>query len=184
MRYLQLIENNDTLYHGDNFGTTSLDPKWMLHNDSNNQVGVGIYFSPDINVAKTYEPKISSISRQGLKIVESRQLAIDHIDLNQAAKFTKALNDANEDFWYVYSDYGIEVAEPEDVEDYHHVQLQEMMLREEIRNWQLEMAERSDNINVYVNAWNQLFDIDGLYETDSQFYSIINTNVQVTPVNF
>jgi hypothetical protein len=84
----------------------------------------------------------------------------------------------------VYSDYGIEVAEPEDVEDYHHVQLQEMMLREEIRNWQLEMAERSDNINVYVNAWNQLFDIDGLYETDSQFYSIINTNVQVTPVNF
>jgi hypothetical protein len=59
-----------------------------------------------------------------------------------------------------------------------------MMLREEIRNWQLEMAERSDNINVYVNAWNQLFDIDGLYETDSQFYSIINTNVQVTPVNF
>jgi hypothetical protein len=111
MRYLQLIENNDTLYHGDNFGTTSLDPKWMLHNDSNNQVGVGIYFSPDINVAKTYGPKISSISRQGLKIVESRQLAIDHIDLNQAAKFTKALNDANEDFWYVYSDYGIEVAE-------------------------------------------------------------------------
>lgn len=184
MRYIQLIESANTLYHGDHFGTTQLDPNWMFHSDSNNQEGIGIYFSPDINVAKTYGPKISSISRQGLKIVESRSIAVDYINLAQAARFTEILNNANEDFWYVYSDYGIEVAEPEDVEDHHHMQLQEMMLREEIRNWQIEMAQLSDNIDVYVKAWNQIFDIDGLYENESQFYSIINTEVKVTPVNF
>lgn len=184
MRFIQLIENDDILYHGDNVGTTFLDPKWMFRTDSNNQEGIGIYFSPDINVAETYGSKISSISKQGLRIVESRQLAVDYIDIAQAAKFTKALNDSSEDFWYVYSDYGIEVAEPEDVQDHHHIELQQKMLNEEIRNWQIEMAQLSEDINVYVSAWNKFFNIDGLYETESQFYSIINTHVQVTPVNF
>lgn len=30
-----------TVYHGDNFGTAKIDPKWMLHADSNNQEGAG-----------------------------------------------------------------------------------------------------------------------------------------------
>lgn len=33
--------NNISVYHGDDFNTTKLDPKWMLHKDSNNQEGVG-----------------------------------------------------------------------------------------------------------------------------------------------
>lgn len=184
MNYLQLIENNDTLYHGDDFGTTSINPKWMYHDSSNNQEGIGIYFSPDINVARSYGKKISSISKSGLKIFDARRPAVDAVSLNQAARLTEELNRTNEDFWYIYSDYGIEVAEPEDVENHHHFQLQEMMMNEQIRNWQIEMAQNAVNIEIFVRAWNKHIKIDGLFENESQFYSIINTSVKVTPVNF
>ena len=60
------------LYHGDNFGTKNLSIELMMHEQSNNKEGVGIYFSPDIDVAHTYGNKISSIKTRGLKIVNSR----------------------------------------------------------------------------------------------------------------
>lgn len=183
MRYHQLCESNTTLYHGDNVGTTVLQSKWMLHGESNNQEGVGIYFSPDIKAAESYGSKISSIDISGLKIKKSRDLVVDNISRNNGAKLIQHLSNNSEDFWYVYSDYGIEVAEPTDVRPHHAAQLFDKMKMSEIRNWQIELVQASD-VNLFVTGWNKYIKIDGIYETDSKFYAIINTNIVATPVNF
>jgi hypothetical protein len=182
MRINQLTESNKVLYHGDDFGTTKLLPEWMMHSGSNNQEGVGIYFTPDIEVAKTYGNKISSISTENLRIVDSRASLGKAIRKPNAINLMKYLNEVNEDFWYKISDY-IEVTGPEDVEDYHFNILYDMMKTQEIRNWQLEMSQASSTIDL-VTGWNKYIPIDGLYERVSKFYSIINTNVDVKPVNF
>lgn len=184
MRFSQITEDRNIVYHGDNVGTTRLDPKWMFHDNSNNQEGVGIYFSPDINAAEAYGPKICSISLDGLIILPSRSIVDDHINKNNAAQFIRRLNEIDDDFWYIYTDYGIMVTEPEEIEDYHHMVLVESMQFQEFRNWQIELAEYCGNIVQYVRAWNQYIGIDGLYEENSGFYSIIATDIVVTPINF
>ena len=183
MRYQQLFESNTTLYHGDNVGTTALNSQWMMHGESNNQEGVGIYFTPDINAAKTYGTKISSIDISGLKIKKSRDLVVDVISRAAGTKLIRHLSKTSEDFWYLLTDYGIELAEPTDMMDYHMTELFDMMKMNEIRNWQLELALASD-VNAFVAGWNKFIKIDGIYETDTKFYAIINTDITATPVNF
>lgn len=170
------------LYHGDNIGTTSLDISWMMHDNSNNQEGVGIYFSPDINVAKSYGSKISQISTRGLKFINSRYPLRKAFGQFGAIRLMKYLNNVNPEFWYLISDYA-EVSGPEDVRDYHFLKTYEMMKDEEIRNWQIELAQAS-SVKDFVEGWNKYVPIDGLYDTVSNFYSIINPNVIVKPVNF
>lgn len=181
MRISQLTENK-VLYHGDNFGTTKLDPKWMMHDESNNQEGIGIYFSPDINVAKSYGNKISKISADNLRIVNSRMPVKNAIKTKDAVNLLKYIFDNDEDFWYKISDY-IEVTGPEDVDDYHFQTLYKMMKDQEIRNWQSEIAMATD-ITVFVTGWNKYIPIDGLYEEQTKHHSIINTNIKAYPVNF
>ena len=176
---------NTVLYHGDNFGTVSLNPKLMMHGDSNNQEGIGIYFSPDKSVAEGYGSKISKIELtpdQMKRIRNARDIAEDIISQESGLKLLKQLN-THEEFWYLLTDYGIEVMEQDDVEEHHLLQLFNMMAREEIRNFQIELAEASD-IQLFVNAWNTHIGIVGLYEEVSKFYSIIDTTIRVTPVNF
>lgn len=184
MRASQLFENEFILYHGDHFGTTEITAKWMMYDKSNNQEGIGIYFSPDIEVAKTYGPKISAIDASELTIVPSRKIAADVVDFNEAVDLVAKLNQMSEDFWYIYSDYGIEVANPEDVETYHHADLCRHMLNEEVRNWQIELAQAADSIEIFVQAWAMTMSIDGLFDEVQKFYSIIQTDIPVTPINF
>jgi len=185
MRVSDLFENdsNDILYHGDNIGTTKLQAQWMLHGESNNQEGVGIYFSPDIEIAYSYGDKVSSISKTGLKIVNSRRPVDKVINDRTAIKLLQYLNIHDSDFWYMLTDYGIEVSSQNQVQTSHLTQLHNMMKQEEIRNWQIELTQATDVITV-VNGWNQIIKIDALFETDTQFYAVINTNIVATPVNF
>jgi hypothetical protein len=189
MRINQLTESNEVLYHGDDYGTTALTPQWMMHGErftnkrSNNQEGVGIYFTPEIEVAKTYGSKISQISTEGLKVVNSRMSVKNAVKKSDALKLLNYLNENNENFWYLITDYNIEITGPEDVEPYHLQMLFNAMKDQEIRNWQIELADASSVIDL-VTGWNKFIPIDGLYESVSKFYSIINTNVKVTPVNF
>ena len=170
------------LYHGDNFGTTKLDINWMMHNTSNNQEGVGIYFSPDIEVAKTYGSKISKISTRGLKFVNSRSPVSKVVPEFAAIRLMKYLNKVNDEFWYLISDY-VEVSGPEDIRDYHFSEVYRAMKSEEVRNWQIELAQAS-SVKDLVEGWNKYSSIDGLYEPVSNFYSIIDYNVVAVPVNF
>lgn len=182
MRISQLTENK-VLYHGDNFGTTQLTPKWMMHDESNNQEGIGIYFSPDINIAKSYGNKISKISADNLRIVNSRMPFGNAIKKRDAVNLMKYIFNNDEDFWYkLISDY-IQVPDPEDVDEYHFEMLYDIMKDQEIRNWQIEIAKATDITN-FVTGWNKYIPIDGLYEPTTRHHSIINTSIKVERVNF
>lgn len=168
------------VFHGGDHVLATLDPKWMLHDESNNQEGVGIYFSPDISVAQRYGPKISYTDIAGLKIVSSRDDAGKHLTDEQVINMFKFILSNDEDFWYKISDY-VEVAEPDDVEDHHLAVVWDMMKPQELRNWQSEICMATSN-ETFVAAWNKFTGIDGTYETDTQFYAIINPNVKVIPI--
>lgn len=186
MRYNQLIENNNTekfLYHGDNFETKKLDPKWMMHDDSRNAVGVGIYFTPDIEHTKVYGNKISKISMNGLKLINGFTPIGKIINQSTFVKFLETLNKTNEGIYYLITDYGIEVSDQSDIRPHHFLKLYNFMKPQEIRDWQIELAQATSTID-FVTAWNNIIKIDGLYDPATNYYAIINTNIPVTPVNF
>jgi hypothetical protein len=187
MRYQQLIETKNILYHGDNVGTTDLHAKWMMHGESNNQEGIGIYFTPSIKAAQTYGKKVSSIDITGLNIKDSRGLVADIIPARDAIMLLRYLHQqdkTNDDgMWYMMTDYGIQASEPTEVEDHHFSELHHAMKMSQIRNWQIELAQASDAVS-FVTGWNKYIGIDGIYEVESKFYAIINTNITSTPVNF
>lgn len=182
-----LVESRPmTLFHGDDFGTTFLDPKWMLHSGSRNQEGVGIYFSPDVEVALQYGEKVSYIelsSEQRAKIVDSRAHLLDVLDSETCVGIFKALMDHSENFWYIFSDYGIEVAEPTDVDDWTFASLYEAMLYEEVRNFQITLCEYA-GVESFVRAWNETTNIIGTHEKTSNFYAIIDTTIEAKPFNW
>ena len=187
MRYYQLIESKNVLYHGDNFGTTDLQAKWMLHGDSNNQEGVGIYFTPSFDVAQSYGEKVTAIDITGLNIKDSRGIVEDIVPDRDAIMLLKYLHEHDHkndnSLWYMMTDYNIMVFEPSEVEDHHLVELHQKMKGTEIRNWQIELTQASDVVT-FVTGWNKYIGIDGLYERESKFYAIINTSITSTPVNF
>lgn len=188
MRFLDLIEDeNLVLYHGDDYGTTTLDPKWMIHDESNNQEGVGIYFTPNIDDARGYGPKISSLTLtpyQQQHLVDSRSLTSDHINPEMGLKLLMTIHQNDEDFWYAVSDYSYgAVTEPEDVDEHHLADMFHIMSTQEIRNFQSELATHSSG-PVLIAAWNAIVPIIGMWEEKTQYYSIINTKLVATPVNF
>lgn len=170
------------VYHGDNFGTTVLQPKYMMHSASNNQEGVGIYFTPDINVALTYGPKISKISIANLNIKNSRATVKNTIPKANALKLLQYLHTVNNEFWYHISDYA-EVSDRNMVRNQHFNTMLASAGEQELRNWQIELAQASTPTDL-ISGWNKYIKISGLYEPVSQFYSIIDTSVVATPVNW
>jgi hypothetical protein len=182
MRLLEI--DGLTLYHGDDFGTTRIEPKLMFHG-GNNQEGVGIYFSPDIKAAKGYGSKIIKLvltKAQRKRIVPARDSTADHISPKAGFNLLKYIHQNDDEFWYLISNY-MEVTEPEDVNAFHLRQLFKMMAPSEIRNFQIEVCQGT-NVELFVKAWNATVPINGLHEIGSDFYSIINPEFSVTPVNF
>lgn len=171
------------LYHGDDFETTKLDPKWMMHDDSRNAVGVGIYFTPDMEHTKLYGNNISKISMNGLKLVNGFTPIEKIINQSTFVKFLETLNKTNEGIWYLITDYGIEVQDQREIRRHHFLKLYNFMKSQEIRDWQIELAQATSIID-FVTAWNNIIKIDGLYNPETNYYAIINTNIPVTPVNF
>ena len=176
-----------TLFHGDDYGTTVLSPQWMHHEDSNNQEGVGIYFSPDINTAHRYGShviKIELTPEQVSKIADSRQHAEKFISDEQGVALMQLLyQGADEEMWYLMTDYGMMISEPEDVEEFHVEQLWYQMKSVPVRNFQLELTH-AVGPTVFVAAWNRAIPLIGTYDPELQFYAIIDTSIKPTPVNF
>ena len=174
------------LYHGDDHGTTDLIPHWMYHDDANAQEGVGIYFTPNLEAAKGYGSKISSITLSGTqrsRIAPSRARTSDYINQQQGTALITEIGKAHEDLWYLMTDYGIPITEPEEVEDYHYNDLFHAMAGNELRGFQIALASETST-TAFVAAWNKYVPILGLYEEESQFYSIINTGITAKPENF
>ncbi len=103
--YINLNEAKITLYHGDNYGTYFINAK--RSNWGNMQEGPGIYFTPDINVARQYGTKIISIEADPKTFLNSRKTVKQEKTLdNNLYKMLKDLwKFDNESMFYLISDY-------------------------------------------------------------------------------
>lgn len=175
-----------TIYHGDNFGTAKIDPKWMLHADSNNQEGVGIYFGTLLETAEAYGKHIVKAEINHKKFIDSRA-NVSKLNKASVVKLLQELHNIdNEPLWYLLTDYGFEVYEPEDVQDYHLEKLYDKMKSTQIRWFQIELAQKFGTEN-FVKAWNKYIKIDGTFQvqdksTNNIWYAIINTDIKLTKI--
>jgi len=169
-----------TIYHGDNFGTRRLEPNRM--NSGNNQEGIGVYFTKDISVARDYGSKVVSLDIDQSKFLPSREHLGYFLQENEVVKFLSILIEESEDFWYLLSDYGIEVSEPEEVETYHLRQLYAMMKDGQIRNFQTEIADQLDDMDLFLKAWKECFKWQGTYNEDLGWYAVIWSDNQINEV--
>ena len=182
MKAIELFESRMiTVYHGDDFNTTSLDPKLM--NNGNNQEGIGIYFSDQLSTAQAYGKNIIeaqvNIKRllpartQATKIGERkiRNILMDMWKLDPEAMF------------YFVSDWEM-VQEVDDVEEYHIHAVANNLVNYELRNFQITMAE-TFNVSDFVESWVKHTNIDGLYHShndEERWFAIINPHITVFPL--
>jgi hypothetical protein len=170
-------------YHGDDHGTKAITAKnmWL---GGYSQEGIGIYFGPK-EIAEGYGKYISGAEVNPERYIESRSIAIDTLGYDNIHRILQALHAADpENMYYLVTDYGFDVGEIEDVEDFNIESMVEILGNNEIRNFQIELVQRFD-IQKFVDIWNQeVPEIHGLKHTELDFYIVINYNVKVKPLNF
>ena len=169
-----------TIYHGDNYGTKKLDPKLM--NNGNNQEGIGVYFGT-LEVAKNYGKNIVSVTVNKKRFWGSRNLMSKHTNNNNVLHLFEILHAIdNEPLYYMITDWGIDVSEPEDVTSEYLMELAKKMITDEVRNFQITMAQAFGVVD-FVDAWNKVFSNNlGTYNKDLDFYAIINPKVKLTKI--
>lgn len=172
-----------TIYHGDNHGTKHLIPKLM--NNGNNQEGIGIYFSNNIETAFAYGKKVVSLEIDEKKFIPARDMVKKHLNRNKLANLLKGLYESNpEAFFYYVSDY-IEVHDIDDVEQFHIEEMSKRAGNEQVRNFQIDMAEKF-GVDVFVQLWNKEFkNIHGTYNRNSNteiWYGVINDSLKLKEV--
>lgn len=178
-----LNENNNiiTVYHGDNYGTSKLQPSLM--NNGTNQEGIGIYFSNSIETAQSYGKYIIKTTINLNKFINSRK-QVSKLGLNNIKPLLHFLWEHNpEDMFYYISDW-MEVIEPSDVTAEHINILSSKLLSDEIRNFQITLAQ-TFGVEIFVHAWNKFIKFDGTYidHVNSElWFAIINTSIPVYPI--
>ena len=178
--YINEASSMVRIYHGDNYGTTKIDPKMMMSDKSNNQEGVGIYFGT-LDVAKDYGKDIITAKVNKKRFWGSRNSLSKHTNYRFILSLFKRLFEIDkEPLYYMVTDWGMEVSEPEDVTWKELRDLAQNMMDEEVRNFQISMAQEY-GVEVFVKAWNRVFsDNLGTYNKENDFYAIINPKVKVT----
>ena len=171
------------IYHGDNFGTTKLDPKKM--NMGNNQEGIGIYFASKLSFAEFYGKKLISIDIDPKNFIDSRSTVKKEIPLNKLIKIYLDLwKSDNEAMYYMVTDWGVELSEPEDVTEEHVKALVKTQAGNEVRNLQIELVEAFD-VETFVESWNKhLPNIHGTIQNNEGIWCVINTKYKVNKVNW
>ena len=185
MNFKQFLnESKIKVYHGDNHDTKRLDPKLM--NNGNNQEGIGIYFG-DYETAEKYGKFIVEAEINPKMFIHSRKSIGDFVKSDSLGRFIRGLelgtwkNKNKENLWSLATDYGVEVYEAEDLKPYHIDELARLMKDEQVRNFQITLAE-TFGVERFVNHWNFYFRWHGTYNPDNGFYAIINTKIKVKPV--
>jgi hypothetical protein len=178
MKFKDFITEGVTVtYHGDNFGTKKLDAKLM--NNGNNQEGIGIYFGP-LETAQGYGKNIIKTEVNPKNFIGSRDDVSKHIKkISILALLTELHRTDNEPFYYALTDWGKEIMEPEDVTRDDLMFLANVYKDEEVRNFQIDLAEKF-GVTTFVEIWNRIFkNIHGTYNKDLDWYCIINTKQKV-----
>ena len=181
--YETTIKGRVILYHGDNHGT--IETKAELMNNGNNQEGIGIYFSPDINVAKHYGKKIVKVQIKKELFVESRSYVKDNKEIYDKLEqfLVKLFPYEKEAFFYEYTNYFSDVTDPDKITAEHIKHLADMYVNEEIRNLQINLTEIV-GVENFVKEWNKLYkNIYGTYDNGTEFYAIIKTGIRTERIS-
>lgn len=166
------------VYHGDNFQTSSIEIKNM-DLGGNMQEGVGIYFSTKLSVAQEYGDKIIKATINDNNFLPSQDSVEEWLKVKTIYEILKDLSEDSEAMFYLVSDYGIYIEEPEDLEKGHLKELAEQMKTEEVRNFQITLAQ-SFGVKNFVNSWLSNTDYQGTKNEDLEFYCIIDPTIEVT----
>lgn len=177
-----------TIYHGDDFNTEKIDVSLMFN--GNNQEGVGIYFGSR-KVAEDYGSNIISAEVDSSRFIASRKSMADEIGETEDEcedKIYRMLHHLhqkdihNEDFFYCVTDYGYVIGEIDEVDDVSLHFLSEKLIREEVRNFQITLAEIF-GVERFVEAWKAVLpDIVGTYAEETGFYAILDDKIAVSKV--
>ena len=177
MTFKSLLEST-TIYHGDNFTTIKLSPKLMNH--GNNQEGVGIYFG-SLDTAQVYGKNIISANINPKKFINSRDPIGKHFESKIKNILFELHKTNNEPLYYDMTDWGIEVQEPEEVDIFLLGELAHKLKNEQVRNFQVDMANKF-GVETFVKVWNKVLpNIHGTYQDQSNdtWYAVINTKIKV-----
>ncbi len=173
-----LKESIKLIYHGDNHKTKKMDVSLM--DKGNNQEGIGIYFSDNIDTAFDYGSNVVSAEINTSKFLHSRA-KVSKIGQAKVKKLLHVLWKSNkEEMFYYISDY-IEVSEEDDVKDIHIDEMAGYLMDGEIRNFQIDLAEKFGVENM-VREWNKIIKIDGLYNKNNDnevWYAVINPKTKL-----
>jgi len=180
----EIARKSITVYHGDDYNTKQINGNYarMYSASSNVQEGIGIYFTPDIEVAQSYGKNISSTVVDMDDILPARGIVSDHIPHDRMVALLTDLNNNNEDFWYMISDY-MGVTERDEVDEYHIEGLAETVSNQEIRNTQIELLEASD-VTTFVKAWLKHIKKYGTFEKESKFFALMYNDEPLVSTNF
>jgi len=181
-----LLETKEIIvYSGNNSKSKTLDPKWMFHDTSNNQEGVGIYFSNNIDTAKSYGNFILSTTINPSKLLDSRDITNETISTRSLSLFIKSINKDDPDFWYIFTDYGFEIQDESDVNDEIIESFVDMMAGDEIRNFQTEILQamgKSNKNSIFVKHWIKYIKSYGTYHKQNNnetFFALMKLNTPI-----
>lgn len=166
------------IYHGDNFDTTKIDIKLM--NNGNNQEGIGIYFSTNFDTAKHYGVNIVYASINSRRFIDSRKTLKEVKIRDVVENIILELSSDAENMYYFLSDY-YELSEPDDVKQYHLLNVWQYLKDEQVRNFQISMADRFGT-EAFVNAWNKYSNIYGTFQKQGNneiWFAIINDKIKL-----
>jgi len=178
--------NKTIVYHGSNANISKLEPKYMMLDHANSQEGVGIYFTTEISTAKRYGKNIYTTEVEHTNFISSRT-KVSALGKQKVIKLLKELGKLDrESAFYLVTDYGVYITEPEEYEDYMMEDVYNSMRTEQIRNFQIELSERFSVVD-FVNVWNKVLPkVHGTYilqKGNEIWYSIINTKYKIKRVN-
>jgi len=164
----------EKVYHRSNIRFNKIDPKFFMLDTSNVQEGVGLYFG-DLKTAEGYGKHVKYIEVDPKNFIEAHD-DVEKLGKLKIIKLFEELWKADEEaMFYWVIDYGIYAEEPEDVHEGMFRELAENMLTQEIRNFQIEIAQNF-NAEILTKAWNKVFPkIHGLKNSELGFYIVINT---------
>ena len=113
----------------------------------------------------------------------------DHLSQDVVGKILKAIFKEDEEIWYLLTDYGVYVEQPEDVEDYHWDELAEYMMSEQIRNFLITIVESSNtksavsNFVKYSGYWGTYMKMPANdYAEADTWFAIMHNDDDVRPV--
>jgi hypothetical protein len=173
-----------TVYHGDNHGLDSINGNYrvMSLDGSNQENGPGIYFSTSKDTARGYGKHVVETTVDPKMFMQSREPIGKYMTIPKIAGMIKYINEHDEDFWYILSDY-FEISEPSDVNQNHYLGLAKILSREQVRNFLITLDEKV-NTQTFVEAFTKFNKYNGsYYDFDNErHYAILRNDDEPRPV--